>query len=239
MIKYIPLIFPFLLIIPDVVNFVASGFVIRTSSPAISKDQWDCWTKQGLTDALIRVYHPKGYVDAAGVANLVAWQELDEISGNQVGYSPCLANCQNNLTMVPDQINALVDELKKNGIDFDVLQILIEIDPSQPWSENKTANQQILLSAINTIANMDWNYDYQVNIISSNTSWSKIFGASFTKPSTLYSGMVNLYWIYWNGKPGLEEWTSFGGWTIPAVHEYAGNINNSPCTDAIYAIGKL
>jgi hypothetical protein len=74
--RYIPLIFPFLLIIPDVVNFVASGFAIRTSSPAISKDQWDCWTKQGLTDPLIRVYHPKGYVDAAGMANLIAWQEM-------------------------------------------------------------------------------------------------------------------------------------------------------------------
>src|SRR6188508_223979 len=65
----------FFLTISNLLNIVSALLVIRTSSPGISKDQWDCWMNQGLSDAIVRVYNPKGYIDAAGMANLIAYQD--------------------------------------------------------------------------------------------------------------------------------------------------------------------
>ena len=63
--------------------------------------------------------------------------------------TPCVANCQNNLTSGVDQANAVVDRLKED--DIIVENVFVKIDKSQPWSSNQQQNQQFIIDILSTI----------------------------------------------------------------------------------------
>uniref|UniRef100_A0A914EB46 Lysozyme n=1 Tax=Acrobeloides nanus TaxID=290746 RepID=A0A914EB46_9BILA len=208
---------------------------LESSGVVINERQFEClYNKYGFDNLMTSVYDPAGFVDETGITNINnAIDGLgDGLKFRTVSMTPCLANCQNNLTSGVDQANAVINRLNKADI---VGMIYVKIDKSQPWSSNQQQNQKFIIDILSTILlvldSTGGNYTYYPGIITNYNSWSSVVGAKFTEASYLAS---SLWWVNWNGKQDLTTgFTPFGGWSQPMVHQYAGNIINNDCATGI------
>uniref|UniRef100_A0A914EJA9 Lysozyme n=1 Tax=Acrobeloides nanus TaxID=290746 RepID=A0A914EJA9_9BILA len=209
---------------------------IESSGTVISKRQFEClYNKYGFDNFMASVYDPAGFVDETGITNLKNAFDglLEGLQFTGVSMTPCVANCQNNLTSGVDQANAVINRLNED--DNVVGMVIVKIDKSQPWSSNQQQNQKFIIDILSTILltydTTNGNNSYYPGIITNYNSWSSIVGAKFAEASYLADA---LWWVNWNGKQDLTTgFTPFGGWRQPLAHQYAGNINNNDCATGI------
>uniref|UniRef100_A0A914CIK7 Uncharacterized protein n=1 Tax=Acrobeloides nanus TaxID=290746 RepID=A0A914CIK7_9BILA len=185
--------------------------------------QWICLGDANFEMMFAQVYETAGQVDENGILNLLA-EDFDGSMQMSAYIAPCVSGkCLNGINDAAGQVNATLQNLKQKVSDFEGY-VFIEVATYQNWSSNKAQNQQFIVEMVNSLhfANSF------MGIITGQSAWTSIFGASFTNASVFAQDLV---WVNWNGVEDLTTgWTPFGGWTQPVAHQYAGNINNNNCT---------
>uniref|UniRef100_A0A914C0V3 Uncharacterized protein n=1 Tax=Acrobeloides nanus TaxID=290746 RepID=A0A914C0V3_9BILA len=206
---------------------LASGISFNTTKN-ITPAKFQCLFNSNVEKFIGKVYNPDGTFDDIGINNLINEYIEDYDDGNydiaHIYVTPCLVNCKNGPDFNGDeQAKAIVKGLK---IYFESYFMWINIDRTQPWSADQMKNRAFLTDFINTFFDLNG----FVGIMTSNNSWSTIFGANFT----VIDKAPFLLWINWNGIRDLTtDFTQFGGWMAPNIHEYAGNVITNSCIPGI------
>jgi hypothetical protein len=63
----------------------------------------------------------------------------------------------------------------------------------------------------------------KVGIYTNNNSWMTIVGIDWAEFSRL-----PLWWPRYNKEPNFAHFVPFGGWKLPAMHQYEGDVKG-PC----------
>ncbi|GMT01812.1 hypothetical protein PENTCL1PPCAC_23986, partial [Pristionchus entomophagus] len=82
------------------------------------------------------------------------------------------------------------------------------------------ANQQFILD----MASQGKAMGITIGVYTNNNSWGTIVGSSWNGVSS-----HPLWWANWNGQANFNNFSPFGGWTKPAMHQYQGDVKG-PCS---------
>jgi len=119
----------------------------------------------------------------------------------------------NPTTMTSNIVTALKNAgaLSKNMIWFD-------IESPSYWSSSASSNINWLQSAVNEANSLykGCGLSTCVGIYSSASQWNPIMGGS-----TQFSGH-QLWYAHYDNNPSFSDFQPFGGWTKPAIKQYAG-----------------
>jgi hypothetical protein len=214
-------------------SFLATAFATYglDVSQATSQSSFSCLKSNGYSFAVARVYRSSGSVDPNGPSTIKnAWNGgMAHVDGY---IFPCYS-CGNPAKQVDDTINYLASNsvtLMKEGelasqynttTGAKVGMLWFDIEGTQYWSSSATNNVNFL-SAMVTEAK---NRGVSIGIYSSASQWNPIMGGS-TKFSSL-----PIWYAHYDGKASFSDWSNFGGWTKPAVKQYAGT--TSICSASI------
>uniref|UniRef100_A0A914WE23 Lysozyme n=1 Tax=Plectus sambesii TaxID=2011161 RepID=A0A914WE23_9BILA len=172
----------------------------------LSTSTLTCLKNNGYTFFIARVYHSYGAIDAVGIQNV---QNAHAAGMPTVdGYLfPCLdVKCDSGAS----QAKATIDGLRAAGTTIGTLWLDIE---AYHWPNDTTHNRQFILDMVNTAEAMG----VKVGVYSAWYYWRDIVGLDFTDLSRL-----PLWWVYYNKEQTFDDFTHFGGWTVPTIHQYTG-----------------
>eukprot|EP00276_Gloeochaete_wittrockiana_P003275 CAMPEP_0184644944 /NCGR_PEP_ID=MMETSP0308-20130426/1533_1 /TAXON_ID=38269 /ORGANISM="Gloeochaete witrockiana, Strain SAG 46.84" /LENGTH=222 /DNA_ID=CAMNT_0027073693 /DNA_START=30 /DNA_END=698 /DNA_ORIENTATION=+ len=117
-------------------------------------------------------------------------------------------------------MTTLINQLKSAGA-LTKNMIWMDIEGSQYWSSSCSTNQQWLSQAISTIDGLykGCGKSTCVGIYTSSSQWSPIMCGSsqFSK--------YQLWYAHYDNSASFSDFSSFGGWTKPAMKQYAGTTN--------------
>ena len=94
----------------------------------------------------------------------------------------------------------------------------MDIEGSQYWSSSCSSNQDWLSTAITTVNNLykGCGLSTCVGIYASESQWSPIMC------NTSEFAHYQLWWAYYDYEASFSDFSSFGGWTKPAMKQYKG-----------------
>jgi GH25 family lysozyme M1 (1,4-beta-N-acetylmuramidase) len=164
---------------------------------------FSCLVQNGYTFSIIRGYMSSGYVDPNVVSNINnAWN--GGMSNVDVYLFPCVP-CGNPATQASNLVSAL------NGVNYGMIWVDVE---TYAWSSSLSANQNFILTMVNALQSAGAN----VGIYSSYYNWQSIVGLSWSGVSSL-----PLWYAHYDNNPSFSDFVAFGGWTSPAIKQYAGD----------------
>ncbi|CAJ0583131.1 unnamed protein product, partial [Mesorhabditis spiculigera] len=167
---------------------------------AVNVDGFKCLAAHNYSFFVARVWHSYGDYDETGIQNIKNARAAGwkDVDGYIFPYTKC---CQ---------------KLNAENANFGMLWLDIEIFE---WPDNKTANQDFISELCKELdaQKVQW------GIYSSAHNWLNIVGLDWAvwkdKP---------LWWATYDGKKDYADFKSFGGWTKPAIHQWAGSVSG-PC----------
>jgi GH25 family lysozyme M1 (1,4-beta-N-acetylmuramidase) len=91
----------------------------------------------------------------------------------------------------------------------------IDVEGTQYWSSNHANNVNFIQGMIDEAKSQKVN----IGIYSSKSQWSPITGNSskFSK--------YPLWYAHYDNKPNFSDFAPFGGWSKPAIKQYAGDVS--------------
>jgi len=165
---------------------------------------WQCLKKNGYKFAIVRCYCSTGNPDkncAQSVAN--AWSGgMEHVD---IYMFPC-PQCGN----AKGQVQALWNHAKniKYG------QMWLDIEGSEYWLGSTSKNRAFMNDLANAAKEI---FGSKLGGIYTNKhQWDTLMG-SWNAWSSL-----RLWWCYWDNSASWSSWSSFGGWTKPAIKQYTG-----------------
>jgi GH25 family lysozyme M1 (1,4-beta-N-acetylmuramidase) len=164
---------------------------------------FSCLKSSGYQFAIVRGYQSNGQVDSNAVntiknARNAGFQYVD------VYAFPCVS-CGN----AAGQASTLINALK--GSSYGTIWLDVE---SYSWSSNLSTNQAFITSYVNSAKSQG----KAVGIYSSYYNWQSIVGLSWSGVSNL-----PLWYAHYDNSPSFSDFTPFGGWSKPAMKQYAGD----------------
>jgi len=104
-----------------------------------------------------------------------------------------------------------MENLKANGATFGM--IWFDIEGTQYWTKSETSNRAFFEGLVAEAKRLDVNF----GIYSSASQWTPIFGS--------YNGgaAYQLWYAHYDGVQSFADFVPFGGWTKPAIKQYAGD----------------
>jgi GH25 family lysozyme M1 (1,4-beta-N-acetylmuramidase) len=63
-------------------------------------------------------------------------------------------------------------------------------------------------------------YGVKCGVYSSSAQWASIFGSS----SFVYGNELPLWYAHYDNKETFSDFTAFGGWSVPHIKQYAGDV---------------
>jgi len=176
-------------------------------SQAVSEADWACLKRSNYDFAVIRCYESLGRVDPNAVAT-VGNAHRAGIAAVHVYMFPC-KKCR---TSPEVQVADAINNLRNHGAKFDTFWF--DIEGSQYW-ESQSANRAFLTAALNKAVSMG----VKVGIYTSASQWEPIFG------NWNGGSRFPLWYAHYDGTPNFNDFRAFGGWSKPAVKQYAGDIS--------------
>ncbi|TMS34175.1 hypothetical protein L596_001814 [Steinernema carpocapsae] len=177
----------------------------------ISVNGFHCLRNEGYKFFIGRVWTSTGHFDLTGMNNIKRAREAGVKYVD--GYLfPCLrVACGSGNAQVQKTINKLRQEGSKIGtLWLDVERLA--------WPANEAHNRQFILDMASEAQRMG----VTVGVYSNYNNWQAIVGASWSGVSHL-----PLWWADYNGHQNYRGFKAFGGWSKPAMHQYAGNVGTS------------
>lgn len=162
-----------------------------------------CLVSNGYTFAIPRGYCSYGGVDSNVVANLKsAWD--GGMHNVDVYMFPCVP-CGNPKTQVDQLISAL------SGSRYGMIWVDVE---NYKWTGDMAYNRQFILDCVAQIRARG----KTPGIYSSYYNWKSIVGISWDGVKD-----VPLWYAHYDNDPSFRDFTPFGGWSKPAIKQYAGD----------------
>ncbi|KAI1722388.1 lysozyme-like protein 5 [Ditylenchus destructor] len=133
----------------------------------------------------------------------------------------CINACQTGFDsdQLPQAADAINNLLKTNGANIG--RVWLQVLAGQ-WPNNPTSNQNF----INQFAAQVRAQQPQFGILSDAESWENVTGPGYSGDS-----QYQLWWAEHNGIADYIGWVTFGGWSLPSMHQYNSNVQlNSACS---------
>lgn len=185
---------------------VASATLGVDVSQSTSVSSFQCLKSSGYSFAVVRVFQSNGVADPNGPTTIAnAWAGgMDHVDGY---IFPCYS-CGN----PSGQIQTAVNNLKNHGTKYGMLWL--DIEGTQYWSSNTSNNVNFIQAMVNELNALGVHF----GIYTSKSQWTPIAGGS-----TAFKTYPLWYPHYESpANPSYSDWVPFGGWTTPAVKQYAG-----------------
>ncbi|KAA0166630.1 hypothetical protein FNF31_01408 [Cafeteria roenbergensis] len=176
-------------------------------SSHVSPDQWKCLKGDGINFAIVRAWYSFGAFDPNGrttVAN--AWAGgMDDVD---VYLFPCAGKS------AADQVAGTVSGM--SGVKFGQIWMDIETNPSPGcgWGSDLARNCEYIGELLQAAEA----HGIKPGVYASPYMWGKIAGSACTVGRD-----YPLWWADYNGVPGWPPFGAFGGWSKPAMHQFADN----------------
>eukprot|EP01091_Cochliopodium_minus_P000511 TRINITY_DN10467_c0_g1_i1.p1 TRINITY_DN10467_c0_g1~~TRINITY_DN10467_c0_g1_i1.p1 ORF type:complete len:232 (+),score=52.02 TRINITY_DN10467_c0_g1_i1:36-698(+) len=174
-------------------------------STYVTQTGFSCLVSKNLTFTIVRGYESVGQVDSNVVPTVAnAW--AGGMSHVDVYMFPC-PTCSESAT---NQFQDLYNYLRQNGVQYG--QIWLDIEGPQYWSSSISYNQNFFSELVAAGQNNGVN----LGVYSSRSQWEPIFGGGFTAGSSL-----PLWYADYDGVPDFDDFSSFGGWSSPAMKQFS------------------
>eukprot|EP00026_Physarum_polycephalum_P013754 Phypoly_transcript_14193.p1 GENE.Phypoly_transcript_14193~~Phypoly_transcript_14193.p1 ORF type:complete len:143 (+),score=20.80 Phypoly_transcript_14193:534-962(+) len=110
------------------------------------------------------------------------------------------------------QMSTLVSHLKSNNVEYGMIWIDVE-GPGTYWGSSTTANANFFSSMVSEGKKLG----VSLGVYTSKSQWVPIMGS--------YTGGKSypLWYAHYDGKESFSDFSAFGGWTKPAIKQYAGD----------------
>eukprot|EP00041_Stephanoeca_diplocostata_P034998 m.1216549 g.1216549 ORF g.1216549 m.1216549 type:complete len:270 (+) comp24614_c0_seq4:154-963(+) len=182
-------------------------------SKTITEAKWSCMHTTGNYQFAIVEGWQGGYGQNTGLASAVkdAWnagfKDVDV-------YAFMCPNCHNSAASATQ----LVNYLKSNNVRFGMIWLDVE-QCSGCWSTNLAANCEFVKS----LASEYLRLGVKIGVYSSEGEWPQTVGASCTGLNA-----HPLWYAHYDGVPSFSDGLyRFGGWTKPAIKQFADSAGNS------------
>lgn len=183
----------------------AGVFGVDVSNGGSNVNQWNCLRQQGFIFTIVRAYRSLCSVDPQAKATInAAWK-----GGMQyvdVYLFPAYACAKS----AAQQVNEMLDSL--NGVKFGMIWLDVENQGSN-WSSNSANNVAWLRAAVNAAEKRIG--AKRIGIYANANSWKTVMGNDKT-----FGNYPNWY-AHYDGKASFSDWSAFGGWTRPAIKQFA------------------
>ncbi len=206
--------------------FIVAAFATKgvDVSQLTSSSSWSCAKSNGYSFAIVRVYKSTGAADSNGPANINnAWNAgFAHVDGY---IFPCYS-CGNAAKQVDDTIsylanhaiiakgeNEIIDASYNTTTGVKYGMLWFDIEGSSYWSTTKSNNVNFLQAMVNEAKAKG----VSVGIYSSASQWSAIMGSNSQFSS------LPLWYAHYDNNPSYSDFSSFGGWTKPAMKQYYGD----------------
>ena len=180
----------------------------------VPTSDWSCAVRAGWSFMMVRSYHSYGAPDSNAAPTLQAAAAAG-LTDRGVYHFPC-AYGKGAAQQVQDDVNAV------GSSNFNRLWFDIETNPSPGcgWKSDQAANCQFLTEMIQAGEGMG----IQMGVYASSYMWDTIMGSGCTVGA---SKGLPVWYAGYDGSPSFNDWHPFGGWSTPAVHQYADHIGIS------------
>eukprot|EP01113_Clastostelium_recurvatum_P017539 TRINITY_DN2061_c0_g1_i1.p1 TRINITY_DN2061_c0_g1~~TRINITY_DN2061_c0_g1_i1.p1 ORF type:complete len:214 (+),score=30.03 TRINITY_DN2061_c0_g1_i1:36-677(+) len=185
-------------------TFGARGIDI---SALTSASAFNC-LRANYSFSIVRGYRSSGAVDTNVVANVQnAWNA--GMAHVDVYLFPCY-NCGN----PGSQVSTLVNYLKSHNVRYGMIWLDIEGKTGSTWSTSQASNRAFFEGMVSQARSLG----QTVGVYTSSSQWNPIMGS--------YSGgsSLPLWYAHYNNQPNFNDFVAFGGWSKPAMKQYAGDV---------------
>lgn len=192
----------------------------QCDGPFASASVWSCFAEAGFSFVVIEAVQ-----GSHGVApNIISCVRLAQQAGLEVflygWFCPVCASQSSGSDTARDTIAALQGLGLHAGVNYST-PFWIDVENCDPydncWLASFDANRAYLESLVGSFTSRG----ALVGIYASPYEWQHLLGSSgFT--DSAFSGLP-LWYPAWGGKPNMSSFSSFGGWTTPAMHQYAAS----------------
>lgn len=172
-------------------------------SSGVDTGSFQCLVSNGYSFAIPRGYCSYGGVDPNVVSNIQNAYAAG-VSHVDVYMFPCVP-CGNPAGQVDELINAIA------GTGYG--QIWLDIE-TYAWGD-VTDNINFIQGLMDELSNQGVSYGIYTNYY----MWQSITNM-WTGPAN--SG-VPLWWAYYDGNADFSDYSGFGNWASPAIHQYSGD----------------
>eukprot|EP00981_Chlorochromonas_danica_P014183 scaffold7537_cov179-Ochromonas_danica.AAC.4 len=200
-------------------------------SQATSTSSFSCLKSNGYSFAIVRVYRSSGSVDPNGPSSINnAWNGgMAHVDGY---IFPCYS-CGNPAKQMDDTVSYLrshnfrlgsqegVGASANSTLGATVGMLWIDVEGTDYWSSSTSNNVNFIQSMVNEGKNQG----ISLGIYSSASQWKPITGDSHQFSS------LPIWYAHYDNNPSYSDWASFGGWTKPAIKQYAGT--TSICSTSV------
>eukprot|EP01100_Stratorugosa_tubuloviscum_P011995 TRINITY_DN54_c1_g1_i4.p1 TRINITY_DN54_c1_g1~~TRINITY_DN54_c1_g1_i4.p1 ORF type:complete len:225 (-),score=110.25 TRINITY_DN54_c1_g1_i4:70-720(-) len=173
-------------------------------SQSTSTSSFSCLVSNGYSFTVVRCYQSSNRVDPNAAATLSnAWS--GGMKYVDVYMFPC-PTCGNAKQQVTDAVN----NLRNNGAKYGMFWL--DIEGTQYWYSSQSTNRQFATDLANQAEAMG----QVVGVYTSKSQWDPIMGS--------WSGLSKyaLWYPHYDGSASFSDFVAFGGWTKPAIKQYAG-----------------
>jgi hypothetical protein len=190
---------------------LAACFAVSSATTGVDVSQlysvsaWQCVRNYGYKFAIIRCFCSTGNPDhncPQSVSN--AWSGgMEHVD---IYMFPC-PQCGN----AKSQVQSLYNHAKniKYG------QMWLDVEGPQYWLGSTTKNRAFMNDLANAAKSI---FGSKLGGIYTNKNqWDSLMGNWDGWKS------LKLWWCYWDKSPSFSGWSSFGGWTKPAIKQYVGD----------------
>jgi len=183
-------------------TFAVTGVDI---SQGVSEADFACLKNLGRSFAVTRAYQSIGRVDPNAVAN-IEHARAAGIAYVDAYLFPCVP-CGNAAAQMDATINGL------GSTNYGMIWLDIE---RLSWSSDLASNRNFI-SALIAAGKAK---SKTIGVYTNYNNWAEIVGIDWNGAADL-----PLWYAHYDNSPSFSDFTPFGGWTKPAIKQYAGDVS--------------
>jgi hypothetical protein len=194
------------------------------------QSHFECMVGYGYSFSIVRVYRSSGSPDsngpytindawAAGMSYVDGYIFPDYSKGNGAQQVKDTVNylAANGLSHISRPHNDTSPALSAEEVEnfkSTYGMLWLDIEGTSYWSSSTSKNVAFIQDMVDECSALG----VSCGIYTSNSQWSPITGG--------YTGFSNmpLWYAHYDNSPSFSDFSAFGGWTKPAIKQYAGDV---------------
>jgi GH25 family lysozyme M1 (1,4-beta-N-acetylmuramidase) len=160
---------------------------------------------------------PRGYKSTGAVDTAVCTSIINAANNGFKTRDTYMFPCPTCSSSASSQVSQLTSYLNSNCKSQWSGRIWLDIEGSQYWTGSTSSNQ----AWYKQLKDACKSSGARCGVYSSASQWSAIFGST----SWSYgSGDLPLWYAHYDNNPSFSDFSAFGGWSVPYVKQYQGDV---------------